>query len=169
MSRPSVVTGYPIRRSPDQRLLATSPELIAGCDVLHQRFLPRHPPCALMCTCITFTETRKRSPCLRVSTRCSTLFHSIVNDQAADSPVCFRTGSWDPRLKGGGKQNRPGSSGRRRRTRHQALRGRSVCVRRVISGGRRMRDRGRRLSTNAGKEYRSPKRVSRGTNPADLS
>ena len=40
-------SGFPIRTSPDQRLLATSPRLIAGCYVLHRLFLSRHPPYAL--------------------------------------------------------------------------------------------------------------------------
>jgi hypothetical protein len=36
--------GFPIRTSPDQRLLATSPKLIAGCYVLHRLLVSRHPP-----------------------------------------------------------------------------------------------------------------------------
>ena len=40
-------SGYPIRISPGQRLLATSPRLIAGCYVLHRLLLSRHPPYAL--------------------------------------------------------------------------------------------------------------------------
>ena len=39
--------GFPIRISPDQRLLATSPKLIAGCYVLHRHVLSSHPPYAL--------------------------------------------------------------------------------------------------------------------------
>ena len=39
--------GFPIRTSPDQSLLGSSPRLIAACYVLRRRFLPRHPPCAL--------------------------------------------------------------------------------------------------------------------------
>lgn len=42
------VLGFPIRRSSDQRLLATSPKLIAGCYVLHRHVLSSHPPYALM-------------------------------------------------------------------------------------------------------------------------
>lgn len=42
--------GCPIRRSPDQRLFATSPRLIAGFDVLHRLFVPRHPPYTLYCS-----------------------------------------------------------------------------------------------------------------------
>ncbi len=40
--------GYPIRTSPDQRLLATSPKLFAGCYVLHQHVLSSHPPYTLI-------------------------------------------------------------------------------------------------------------------------
>ncbi|GEM_PF-2957077 len=40
-------SGSPIRISPGQRLLATSPRLIAGCYVLHRLLLSRHPPYAL--------------------------------------------------------------------------------------------------------------------------
>src|SRR5436305_6159882 len=40
--------GFPIRRSRDQRLVSTSPALIAAAHVLHQLLAPRHPPCALV-------------------------------------------------------------------------------------------------------------------------
>ena len=43
----SAMVGYPIRTSPDQRLVATSPKLIAGSDVLHRSLVSRHPPYAL--------------------------------------------------------------------------------------------------------------------------
>ena len=39
--------GFPIQKSPGQRLVATSPELIAGSNVFHRLQLPRHPPYAL--------------------------------------------------------------------------------------------------------------------------
>jgi len=39
--------GFPIRTSPDHRVLARSPKLIAGSCVLHRFLLPRHPPHAL--------------------------------------------------------------------------------------------------------------------------
>jgi hypothetical protein len=41
------VTGFPIRKSPDQSLFGSSPRLIAACRVLHRRLAPRHPPSAL--------------------------------------------------------------------------------------------------------------------------
>src|SRR3954471_11136718 len=40
--------GFPIRRSRDQRLVSTSPALIAAAHVLHRLLAPRHPPCALI-------------------------------------------------------------------------------------------------------------------------
>src|SRR5205814_5960354 len=40
--------GFPIRRSRDQRLVSTSPTLIAAAHVLHRLLAPRHPPCALV-------------------------------------------------------------------------------------------------------------------------
>src|SRR6266550_89878 len=39
--------GFPIRKSRDQRLVSTSPGLIAAAHVLHRLLAPRHPPCAL--------------------------------------------------------------------------------------------------------------------------
>ena len=40
--------GFPIRKSRDQRLVSTSPGLIAAAHVLHRLSAPRHPPCALI-------------------------------------------------------------------------------------------------------------------------
>jgi hypothetical protein len=40
--------GFPIRKSPGQRLVSTSPGLIAAAHVLHRLLAPRHPPCALV-------------------------------------------------------------------------------------------------------------------------
>ena len=37
-----------IRRSPDQRLVSTSPRHFAAAHVLHRLLAPRHPPCALI-------------------------------------------------------------------------------------------------------------------------
>jgi hypothetical protein len=39
--------GFPIRRSPDRRLLGTSPKLIAATLRPSSQFEPRHPPYAL--------------------------------------------------------------------------------------------------------------------------
>jgi hypothetical protein len=40
--------GFPIRKSLDQRLVSTSPGLIAAAHVLLRLSAPRHPPCALI-------------------------------------------------------------------------------------------------------------------------
>jgi hypothetical protein len=40
--------GFPIRKSPDQSSLSSSPGLIAAFRVLHRLLVPRHPPCALV-------------------------------------------------------------------------------------------------------------------------
>jgi hypothetical protein len=48
-SQDFILWGFPIRVSSDQRLLATSPKLIAGCYALHRLFMPSHPPYALTC------------------------------------------------------------------------------------------------------------------------
>ena len=45
--------GSPIRKSPDQSSLGSSPRHIAACRVLRRLLAPRHPPCAL--TCLTKT------------------------------------------------------------------------------------------------------------------
>ena len=42
-----LTVGFPIRKSPDQSLFASSPKLIAGYHVLHRLSSPRHPPHAL--------------------------------------------------------------------------------------------------------------------------
>ena len=39
--------GFPIRKSPGQSLIGSSPRLIAAFYVLHRHFLPRHSLCAL--------------------------------------------------------------------------------------------------------------------------
>ena len=40
--------GFPIQKSPDQSLFASSPKLIAGFHVFRRLSLPRHPPHALI-------------------------------------------------------------------------------------------------------------------------
>ena len=42
------LVGFPIRRSRGQRLVSTSPGLIAAAHVLLRLLAPRHPPCALI-------------------------------------------------------------------------------------------------------------------------
>src|SRR5437660_8703011 len=43
----SLVPGFPIRTSSDQRSVDSSPRHIAASHVLHRPLMPRHPPCAL--------------------------------------------------------------------------------------------------------------------------
>ena len=43
----SLVPGFPIRTSSDQRSVGSSPRHIAASHVLHRPLMPRHPPCAL--------------------------------------------------------------------------------------------------------------------------
>jgi len=40
--------GFPIRKSPDQRMVSSFPGLIAAAHVLPRLLAPRHPPCALV-------------------------------------------------------------------------------------------------------------------------
>ena len=56
-------TGCPIRKSMVQRLLDSSPWLIAASHVLHRLLPPRHPPCALTnLTAMTHPWRRKAKP-----------------------------------------------------------------------------------------------------------
>ena len=57
--------GFPIRTSPDQRLVGSSPRLIAASYVLRRLLAPRHPPCAL-CNLATFKDARARYVVLKV-------------------------------------------------------------------------------------------------------
>lgn len=59
--------GFPIQRSPDQRLFDNSPELIAAYHVFHRLWTPRHPPCTL--TSLTTLMYRCRRPDGRRRTR----------------------------------------------------------------------------------------------------
>jgi hypothetical protein len=45
--RTCLLPGFPIRTSPDQSLVDSSPGLFAASHVLHRLLVPRHPPCAL--------------------------------------------------------------------------------------------------------------------------
>src|ERR671929_1707012 len=59
--------GFPIRRSRGQRLVSTSPGLIAAAHVLHRLSAPRHPPCALVLlirknTCVAAMEFSRCAP-----------------------------------------------------------------------------------------------------------
>ena len=64
------VVGFPIRKSRGQRLVSTSPELIAAAHVLLRLLAPRHPPCALsllivknsLVTAMEFSRCARTSP-----------------------------------------------------------------------------------------------------------
>jgi hypothetical protein len=51
--------GFPIRTSPDQRLVGNSPKLFAATHVLHRLLAPRHPPHALSSL---LTSISRRAP-----------------------------------------------------------------------------------------------------------
>ena len=70
----SANVGFPIRTSPDQRLVATSPKLIAGSDVLHRSLVSRHPPYAL---CVL---TFRRDP-------------DVAHSASRDADICLRRSS----------------------------------------------------------------------------
>jgi hypothetical protein len=59
------VPGFPIRTSSDQRLVGSSPRLIAASYVLHRLLAPRHPPCALS-NLATGKDARARYVVLKV-------------------------------------------------------------------------------------------------------
>ena len=50
-----------IQKSPDQRLFASFPELIAGYHVFRRLSMPRHPPCTLS-SLTTFIDHRRDPP-----------------------------------------------------------------------------------------------------------
>ena len=52
--------GSPIRKSSDHSLVADSPRLIAGSNVLHRLLMPRHPPCALSSLTNHYRHTSKK-------------------------------------------------------------------------------------------------------------
>ena len=54
--------GCPIRKSPDQSLLAAVPRLIAASCVLHRLLAPRHSPFALSSLITKFTSTNPGLP-----------------------------------------------------------------------------------------------------------
>ena len=63
--------GFPIRKSSDQRLVSSSPGLIAAAHVLHRLLAPRHPPCALRLLIVknTLYAAMEFSRCARADAR----------------------------------------------------------------------------------------------------
>src|SRR4029077_4400245 len=66
-------TGFPIRRSRDQRLVSTYSGLFAAAHVLLRLLAPRHPPCALSLLIVknTLNVAMEFSRCARI--RCASL------------------------------------------------------------------------------------------------
>ena len=54
--------GFPIRTSPDQRLVGSSPKLFAATHVLHRLLAPRHPPHALSSLLTSNLSSHARLP-----------------------------------------------------------------------------------------------------------
>src|SRR6266700_6348885 len=85
--------GFPIRKSRDQRLVSTSPGLIAAAHVLHRLLAPRHPPCALVLLIVkntvnlplwSFQGARELCPlCSQDSTAERTLPNGTVSQNSA--------------------------------------------------------------------------------------
>jgi hypothetical protein len=95
--------GFPIRRSRDQRLVSTSPALIAAAHVLHRLLAPRHPPCALVLL------IEKNTLCVAMEfSRCS----------GPEAPKCYARARLKPRH-GMKLKNRP--AGRSLKTQQHAL------------------------------------------------
>src|SRR5207245_3314096 len=67
------LVGFPIRKSRGQRLVSTSPELIAAAHVLLRLLAPRHPPCALILLIVknSLNVATEFSRCARI--RCASL------------------------------------------------------------------------------------------------
>ena len=59
--------GFPIQRSTDRSLFASSPWLIAGYNVFHRLSMPRHPPYALSSFITPTSNRRNRLPTLSQS------------------------------------------------------------------------------------------------------
>ena len=81
--------GFPIRTSPDRRVLARSPKLFAGSCVLRRLLLPRHPPRALeylsprqSCACGAFaTAWTQRLPVHPIS-QCQIALSATARERA---------------------------------------------------------------------------------------
>src|SRR5712691_8245845 len=108
--------GFPIRKSRDQRLVSTSPALIAAAHVLHRLLAPRHPPCALVLLiekntlCVAMEFSRCSGP--KRPTRKPP--HRTVSQNSAayvdHSGARFQPGSGDPLHRGRRNSRRPGCS-----------------------------------------------------------
>ena len=74
-------TGFPIQKSPDQRMFGSSPRLIAAYHVFHRLSAPRHPPVALINLFSLELPSLSLFNCKRTTTtfrRCRTQSGSIL-------------------------------------------------------------------------------------------
>src|SRR5438876_6087964 len=92
--------GFPIRRSRDQRLVSTSPALIAAAHVLHRLLAPRHPPCALVLLIEknTLCVAMEFSRCTR--TRVRRRENRPIRTVSQNSAACKRRGRHSSRRPG---------------------------------------------------------------------
>src|ERR1700742_498986 len=67
----SLVPGFPIRTSSDQRSVDSSPRHIAASHVLHRLLMPRHPPCALKHLQTQENNSNKNATKSAILLRCS--------------------------------------------------------------------------------------------------
>src|SRR6201985_2467604 len=67
----SLVPGFPIRTSSDQRSVDNSPRHIAASHVLHRLLMPRHPPCALKHLQTQENNSNKKATNSAILLRCS--------------------------------------------------------------------------------------------------
>src|ERR1022692_1565342 len=84
--------GFPIRKSPDQSLVADSPGLIAGSYVLLRLLVPRHSPCALI-NLATTDDARVHCAVLKV--RAVPALRRLLSGKAPvlseEAPSCSRS------------------------------------------------------------------------------
>jgi hypothetical protein len=77
----SLVLGFPIRTSSDQRSVDSSPRLIAASYVLHRLSMPRHPPCALK-------HLQHKKP--KMSKNCTSTQHKTHPQKRRHASCCVR-------------------------------------------------------------------------------
>ena len=79
--------GFPIRKSPDQSLLSSSPRHIAASHVLHRLLAPRHSPFALTClTKTVVTRARRLSAKSTVRVGSTRLLLSVLQKNERERP-----------------------------------------------------------------------------------
>src|SRR5215470_13772991 len=80
--------GFPIRTSSDHSLVADSPRLIAGSNVLHRLLVPRHPPCALKNLATFFADALQNSTkCCLSSEEDARVHCAVLKIRTAQGPA----------------------------------------------------------------------------------